>query len=253
MSLSAILWVTISPSTTATNLRSFARSAGIRKGAVMQRQLSESTNEPIMNNGKGVHDWVLNDLIWEIYWWIDFFNIAFFKVQPVPVPAISFEKTRVTNLGRFVAGRNAFDIKDTINLNSEHLNRPLWDILATLLHEMTHSWQAMYGKPSKSWFHNKEFRLKMMELGIISDTKGYHIGIGDPFVFLLKKHGIVFNGEMKSQSDKILKIPPRAKPKGQSKLKKWSCECTNIRVAVKEFEAKCLRCGSLFELGSSGK
>ena len=90
----------------------------------------------------------------------------------------------------------------------------------------------------------------MMDFGIICNAKGYHSGVGNPFVFLLKKHGIVFNGEMKSKSDDTIKIPPRVKPKGQSKLKKWSCGCTNIRVAVKEFEAKCLKCGNLFELAS---
>jgi hypothetical protein len=161
---------------------------------------------------------------------------------------IYFEKTRVTNLGHYMVGSNAFGIKDNINLNRSHLSRPLWEILATLLHEMSHSWQAMYGKPSSSWFHNKEFKLKMMEFGIICNAKGYHIGVEDPFVLFLKKHGIFFNGEMKSESDNILEIPARAKPKGQSKLKKWSCGCTNIRVAVKEFEAKCLKCGREFEL-----
>ena len=166
----------------------------------MQRQLNESINEAIMNNEKGAHDWVLNDLVWEIYWWVDFFNIAFFKEQPVSVPAISFEKTRVTNLGHYVVGRNAFGIKDKINFNRSHLNRPLWELLATLLHEMTHSWQATYGKPSNSWFHNKEFKLKMLEFGIICNNKGWNICVGDPFLFLLKKHGVVFYSEMKSVS-----------------------------------------------------
>jgi hypothetical protein len=53
------------------------------------------------------------------------------------------------------------------------------------------------------------------------------------------------------QSDGIIILPPKVKPKGKSKLKKWSCGCTNIRVAVKEFEAKCLKCGNVFELASS--
>jgi hypothetical protein len=244
-SLSAIRWATTLQFTTATDLRSFARSAGIRKETVMQRQINESINIAIMDNEKSAHDWGLNQLAWELYWWVDFFNVAFFKNQPVPVPAISFERTKVTNLGHYVIGRNAFGIKENININRAHLNRPLWDILITLIHEMTHSWQALYGNPSNSWFHNKEFQLKMLEFGIICNSKGYHQGVGDPFVYLLKKHGIVFNQTM--EPDGTIKIPPKAKTKGKSKLKKWTCGCTNVRVAVKDFEAKCIKCGNKFE------
>ena len=154
-SLSATPWATTLQFTTAKNLRSFARSAGIRKGAVMQKQLNESINIAIMDNEKSAHDWGLSELAWELYWWVDFFNVALFKNKPVPVPAISFEKTRVTNLGHYVIGRNAFGIKENININRVHLSRPLWDILTTHVHEMTHSWQATNGKPSNSWFHNK--------------------------------------------------------------------------------------------------
>jgi hypothetical protein len=201
-----------------------------------------------MNNEKSAYNWAFNDLVWELYWWVDFFNIAFFNTQPVPAPVFTFEKTRMTNLGYYVFGRNACGTKNIITLNRSILNRSLWEIQTTLLHEMTHSWQAMYGKPSNSWFHNKEFTLKMMVFGIVCTSNGCHSGVGDPFVFLLKKHGIVFNSVMRSESDNILKIPQRTKPKGRSKLKKWSCGCTNIRVAVNEFEAKCLKCGNEFEL-----
>jgi hypothetical protein len=210
----------------------------------MQRQLNESINIAIMDDNSA-HQWRLNELAWELYWWVDFFNITFFKKQPVPVPVISFEKTRVTNLGHYMAGRNAFGIKDSINLNRVHLNRPLWDILTTLLHAMTHCWQEMYGKPSNSWFHNKQFQTKMLEFGIICNGKGCHLGAGDPFVSLLKKHGVVSNHT--PEAGGIIKIPPNSKPKGKSKLKKWSCGCTNIRVAIQDLEAKCLKCGNRFK------
>jgi hypothetical protein len=113
---------------------------------------------------------------------------------------------------------------------------------------MTHGWQAIHGKPSKNWFHNKEFTLKMMDCGIVCASNGWHSGVGDPFVYFLKKHGIVFNDVTRSKSDYILKIPTMAKLKGCSKLKKWSCGCTNVRVAVDEFKARCLICGCEFEL-----
>ena len=214
----------------------------------MQRQLNERINIAIMENEKDAHDWALNDLASELYWFVDFFNIAFFKGQPVPVPAISFERTNINNLGHYVLGRNSLGLLENININRVHLNRPLYDILATLIHEMCHAWQKIYGTPSKSWFHNKEFQFKMLELGIICDNKGCHLGLGDPFVFMLKKHSISFTNMF--DLDGFIKIPPKAKPKGKSKLKKWTCGCTNIRVAISDLEAKCLKCGNMFELVS---
>jgi len=212
----------------------------------MNRQINETINVAIMENEKSATDWGLHNLAWELYWWTDFFNIAFFREQPVPVPAISFERTKITNLGHYVVGRNAFGVRENININRAHLNRPLWDILATLLHELTHSWQYIYGKPSKSWFHNKEFQMKLLSFGILCDKKGCHIGIGDPFVHLLKLHAVSFDGC--NFADGLLKVPPKPKKKGASKLRKWSCGCQNARVGKADFEATCDICGNKFEL-----
>ncbi len=211
----------------------------------MQRKLTESINIAIMENEKSVTDWELHNLAWELYWWVDLFNLAFFEGEKIPMPAISFDKANINNLGHYVIGRNGLGIKENININRAHLNRPLWDVLATLLHELCHSWQSVYGTPSNSWFHNREFQMKLAELGILCNNKGQHLGVTDPFVFILKRHGIAFNQPI--QSDGIIKIPPKPKPKGKSKLKKWTCGCTNVRVAV-ELEAMCLKCGNRFEL-----
>jgi hypothetical protein len=211
--------------------------------------MNEPINIHIMENEKSLHDWSLSALAGELYWWVDFFNRVFFKDQPVPVPAISFQKTKITTLGHYVIGRNAFGVKENINLNRAHLDRPLWDLLATLVHEMVHSWQAMYGKPSNSWFHNKEFQLKMLEIGIITNNEGFHLGLGDPFVFMLKKHSVTFN--QLADYDGKLKIPPKPKPKGTSKLKKWKCSCGQIaRVGKKQFFATCDLCNQKFEQSS---
>ncbi len=188
----------------------------------MQKRKDESINIAIMENEKSITDWSLSDLATELYWWIEFFNTAFFKNQPVPTPVISFEKANVNSLGHYVIGRNAFGVRENINLNKVHLNRLMWDILATLLHELTHSWQATYGKPTNTWFHNKEFQLKLLEFGIVCNNKGAHLGIGDPFMFLLKKHGVKFSFKYPKTPDGIIPIPPKKKTKGQSKLKKWS-------------------------------
>ena len=64
----------------------------------MNKQLNDPINIAIRENEKAVTDWVLSDFAKELYRWTDIFNMEFFKDQPVPVPAISFEKTKVGNL-----------------------------------------------------------------------------------------------------------------------------------------------------------
>jgi len=215
----------------------------------MKNRVNDKINIEIMENELSASDWEFNSLAWELRWWIDFFNMAFFKDQPVAMPALSFERTRVNTLGHYVPGRNSMGLLENINLNRANLNRPLWDILATLLHEMVHSYEYTYvpeAKRTKGWYHTKAFRLKLAEFGILSSEKGVHMAVGDPFVFLLRKHGVEF-GTYKI-SGGLIQIPPKPKKKGKSKLKKWSCGCQNARVGKAEFEATCNLCENRFEL-----
>ena len=213
----------------------------------MGKQITQEINTAIMENGNGALDWALCNLSSELYWWTAFFNIAFFKTQPVEMPVISFEKKSVKNLGRYVRERNGFGLKENININQCYLDGPLWEILSTLLHEMCHSWQNQYGKPSSSWFHNKEFKIKMSEVGIIVNNRGHHVWVAGPFVFFLEKHGVKFGCSRNSEG--FIKVPQKPKITGRSKLKKWRCACgQTARVGKKEFFAICTLCEGQFAL-----
>jgi len=41
-----------------------------------------------MENELDANDWIHNELAWTLYWFVEFFNICFFKDQPVPIPAV---------------------------------------------------------------------------------------------------------------------------------------------------------------------
>ena len=207
--------------------------------------MNYSINQAIKDNEITAVDWELSELAKELYDWVDTFNIELFKNQKVPVPAISFEKTRVSSLGHYVIGRNAFGVSENININRIHLKRPIWDILATLLHELSHSWQYIHGKPSKSWYHNHEFQQKMLSFGIVTDPKGFHHSINKPFTMLLQEKGVII-GSGENQGGIL--TPPTSQPKGSSKLKKWTCACgQSARIGRKEFNAICPICWSMFK------
>ena len=215
----------------------------------MPNRINDSINVQIMENELAATEWKYNELVWELRWWIDFFNLAFFRDEPVPIPVLTFEKGRVNTLGSYRIGMNDWAVRNQINLNKLYINRPLWETLATLLHELVHSWEYQYvekRKRTKNWYHPKSFRFKMMEFGINTNDKGMHCGVGDPFKFLLEKHGVDFS--MLEPAGKLWIGPKMTIKKGKSKLRKWTCGCTNVRVAIKDFQAECLKCGNRFKL-----
>jgi len=62
---------------------------------------------------------------------------------------------------------------DEIALNPEYFARaPLVEILQTLVHEMTHAWQAHFGDPGRRSYHNKEWARKMESIGLMPSSTG---------------------------------------------------------------------------------
>jgi len=208
-------------------------------------------NIDVMEDELSAHEWGMNNLVWELYWWVDLFNMVFFKDQSVPIPTLTFEKTRVNNLGFYRIGFNDYTIKDQINLNRLYIERPLNEVLQTLIHEMVHSWEFIYvpeDKRTKSWYHTEAFRMKISQIGILTNNKGCHMGIGDPFIHLLRQHAVEFQRTHRDSKGFIM-ISPKTTPKGKSKLRKWKCPCgQNARIGRSEFHATCNICNGKFEL-----
>ena len=184
--------------------------------------------------------WPAKALITELHRFAVIFNREF--QLGIPEMALGIDRLRRTTLGHFRYGHNGFALKGEIIINDRHLDdREGWQTLGTLFHEMIHAWQQAYGKPGRGNYHNREFRNKAAVYGLIVDQRGYTQFEPDSrFTSLLAKHGV--------------NVPPLEPPAeaprqhaGTSKLKKWSCGCTNVRVAVRSFRARCLNCGRDFQ------
>jgi len=164
-----------------------------------------------------------------------------FKLN-IPKLALCVDRLPANVFGHFRYGHNGFGLEGEIAINSRYLppDRPLWQVLGTLLHEMVHAWQAVHGRPGNRWHHNAEFRAKGRQLGLNIDAKGATGYSADSrFKDLVRRMGIeVPDGEF---------APAKEKPRGESKLKKWRCSCGTVaRVAIEDFRAKCLKCDSEF-------
>ncbi|WP_254509535.1 hypothetical protein [Anatilimnocola floriformis] len=163
----------------------------------------------------------------------------------------------------FRPGHNEFGLRGEITINSRQLARlPLGAILPWLAHAVLHAWQHEHGRPpEKADWHNKEYRAKAAEIGLVVAENGTTgVQRGGPFALLVTSCGIALEwqataGRIDVYSDG-LRAPTgtQVRPKGNSKLKKWICDCSppvNVRVAIAEFQALCLRCNSRFHLEES--
>jgi len=183
-------------------------------------------------------DWRYRAFIGELQRWAGIFDEAF--ELKVPEVSLGIDGLRVTRLGQFRGGHNPLGLKGEIILNDRHFSsRHRWQILGTLLHELLHGWQQAHGRPGKHNYHNVQFRRKARQFGLIIDPRGHTEYDPDGRFFdLLREHGV--------DLPELPPRPPRIRVRGESKLKKWSCGCTNVRVAVEDFHALCLRCGHGF-------
>ncbi len=94
-------------------------------------------------------------------------------------------------------------------------------------------------RPQKAIITTPSFAPKRVELGLLVDEKGVtQYAERSPFKDVLSTFGI----ETSEEESPINASSVR----GKSKLKKWTCGCTNVRVAVADFRALCLKCGNEF-------
>lgn len=102
------------------------------------------------------------------------FNKALFEGQ---LPEVIFTVQRNKGvMGYFspkrwgsLAGRKC----DEIAINPSYIaNCRLIEVMQTLVHEMVHCWQYNFGKPGRDYYHNKEWALKMISVGLMPSSTG---------------------------------------------------------------------------------
>lgn len=104
----------------------------------------------------------------------EFFNKRLFDGK---LPPVLFTVQRKQNcMGYFSPerwgspkGKNCHEIA----INPSYVsNNALIEVLQTLAHEQTHLFQYLYGSPSRTGYHNKEWAEKMESIGLMPSTTG---------------------------------------------------------------------------------
>lgn len=60
-----------------------------------------------------------------------------------------------------------------IAINPSYIaNCRLVEVMQTLVHEMVHCWQHCFGSPGRDYYHNKEWAMKMIKVGLMPTSTG---------------------------------------------------------------------------------
>ena len=189
--------------------------------------------------------WDRRELVAALQAWAARF-IDEFKLDVTQI-ALCVDPLPRTQYALYREGHNGFGLRGEVAINARYLSRDLWEILGTLLHKLLHAWEEEHGTPGKRNHHNAEFQAKARDLGLIIDRSGLTgYAANGPFKELLRGCGVSVPAHEV--------VAPKARPRGESKMKKWSCGCaTNVRVAIADFRAVCLKCGNEFKRDDNGR
>lgn len=187
----------------------------------------------------------------------DYFNAELFG-DTLPPCAVIVHRHRGA-YGYFWADRwqhRDGGISHEIALHPDHIiSRPLAEALATLVHEMCHLQQQVFGKPSRTGYHNKEWARMMDAVGLTpSDTAApggkrtgqkvsHYIEPGGPFGGACERlllGGFTFDWG-------TLPAPPATKGKSGQRVKYECPECSAAAWGKAGLEIKCKPCDVTME------
>jgi predicted SprT family Zn-dependent metalloprotease len=205
--------------------------------------VAEKINQDLKQHQVNTEEWDYRQVAESLHLWSERFVLEF-KLQ-TSVPAILLASLKRGTHGHFRQGRNGFGLRNEVAIAKAHLHKNEYRyVLGTLLHELLHAEQQNVGKPGRRNYHNVEFRKRAASFGLIVDEQGCqeHAPPPSPFFDLLDKYGV-----------DVLEIPSDIEDnssRSRSKLKAWICGCqphpVHVRVAIKDFQARCLKCNQIF-------
>lgn len=140
-----------------------------------------------------------------------------------------------------------------IALNPAHNWRSDAEVLSTLVHEMTHLEQQLFGKPSRGGYHNKEWAAMMRAVGLMPSDTG---AAGGKPTGQRVSHYVVENGEFDSATKDLLAqgwgfdLARRQQvtlPRGKNKSKYVCRECHQKAWAKPDANLMCGDCEERME------
>ena len=222
-------------------------------------QVIGGINKAIKENARASADWKHQSKADTAYALYDVVNEQLFQGL-LPTVVIGFDD-RLKKSGDYYFEGDNISLKHRFDIRTDLTDLELF---VAVMHNAIHAQQNTY-KEKGTWYHYTYFISSMKDYGIDVDDLGNTISLTpnileptlnrigqshllDRILDFEANEAVVSTspdtGEQITESKVIVKTP--SKPKGTSKMKKWSCNCTNIRCAT-NLQAYCTNCNSDFE------
>ena len=228
----------------------------------MQDQVVGGINKAIKENARASADWKHQAKADKAYAMYEVINEQLFQ-DNLPEVVIGFDD-RLKKSGEYYFEGDTISLKHHFDIRTDLTDIELF---IAILHNAVHANQDVY-KPKGKWYHGKDFNESMHEYGLTVNDLGNTISLEpdilEPTLGRLGQSHLVADlldfeaneALVSTTPDTGEKATPNAipstivigptKPKNTSKMKKWSCSCTNIRVAT-NLTAYCTTCNQDFE------
>lgn len=188
----------------------------------------------------------------------EWFNEQFFA-RKLPPCLITLQR-KAKSRGYFATDRfghrvDAQASTDELALNPDtFVGRSDRDILSTLVHEMCHCWQRHFGAPSRTGYHNKEWAVQMVAVGLMPSNTG---APGGKQTGQSVSHYIIAGGRFDQAAEALLATgfqlnwqslaPERQESKARSKTKFTCPSCGQNAWAKPDAALVCGDCGEPLE------
>lgn len=185
-----------------------------------------------------------------------YFNTKLFDggLPPCAITLTRHSKAYGFFLNNSFANRKGDKVPE-IALNPDYfLTRTDVEVISTLVHEMCHYYQYLYGKSSRNGYHNSEFAAIMLERGLICSNTGEPGGksTGQKMTHYIDPNGsyqaalTAFNETHVTEWGSIAHITSAAaKSKTPSKVKYTCSECQQNAWAKPAAKLLCGECSSI--------
>lgn len=133
------------------------RSAGVGQ--------TEAVAHVIRYHENTTSNWVFSGVAGRMNGLFDTLNARFFGGR-LPKAVISVGPDLILRYGTYRIGRDELGVQHRIHLNTRHFGRSQAAVAVTLLHEMAHAFQHLFGRPGhRPRYHNAEFVSMCAEIG----------------------------------------------------------------------------------------